>query len=253
MADEVQMTGRQIAAEIANRTDAEIDKLPHKLHHVWVARSTPAEAQVRFSMLAADPKFAQCTDQQKSFELAKLLAELDPMLLSKYADWPMSAGTLIFEMFEDETEVRVYAIPKMSKDMTEKPPVVLNRYRICKANPLPTYGVEAMVLETWMNEVAREWDEVDGDISAVEIAVEEERDDVVEYLKSLPADYQIKDAIEDVEEKLHLVETEDDDDDEEEEEEKKETKATEGETPSADAANGPVTNETASEAAPQVL
>src|ERR1700694_5855781 len=144
------------------------------------------------------------------------MSDMVPMLLSTRNVWPPSPSNLIYEMFEDEDEIRVYAItaPGVTADTIREHvfPERCNRYRINKANPKPVYGVEQMVLETWIERIAEEWKVLDGE--TIEAAVEGELENVVEYLHSLEEGYRITDVISDLEEELHRVEA-----DEEEEEE----------------------------------
>jgi len=204
------LTGKQIMAEVAERSGVDLESLPVMMHYVWVARRTAMDVQVQLTLEQSKPDWAARPDVQKMQTIRSLMAEMDPMLLTRFGSWPMG-DALIFALFQDETEVRVYTIPKMGKDMTEAPPKIANRYRIAKANPLPVYGVDAFTFDAWMDAVAQEMEAVESEEDPAEAAVEEEREKVISYLESLPADYLMKDAIEDLDEELHLVEREEED------------------------------------------
>lgn len=207
-----QMTGKQIAVEIAKRADVKIEELPIKTAHVWVSKFTAMDVQTKLALKNASPEWAGFSNERKGEELNALMADMTPMVLQRRGSWPMTDGVLIFEMFEDEDELRVYAMPTKTKD--GKPANAMVRYRINKACSLPVYGAEMMPLETWMNLIAEEWQALDADINVAEVAVEVERDAVLAYLRSVPADYLVKDAADDIEEELHLVEVDETDESE---------------------------------------
>ena len=208
------INGAQVAAKIEEMSgleSADLALLPKKQSHVWVAKKGAAEVQLRLGMIMSSKYHDnEATDTQlKSDAATALVNELNPMLLQRRHRWPLAATTLIYEMFEDDTEVLVYAVdlpadanhPDKIRDTTF--PNVGKRYKINKANPLPTFGVEVMVLDTWMEQIANEWKAVDGDVNEAEIAVAEEVDALVTYMRTLKEGYRIVDLIADIEDGVH--------------------------------------------------
>ena len=205
------MTLQDIEAEIAKRSGVDITDLPVKSAHVWVSKRTALDVQVLLDLVRSSPEWSRFNDKQKEERFNSLMAEMTPMLLQRRGMWPFGTN-LIVEMFEDDAEVRVYALPTKGQD-GKAPPV---RYRLSKACSLPVYGAEIMSLETWMDAVAMEWTELDEDINVEEAAAEAATEQVIAYLKTLKEGYRIADLIADLKDGTHMeveIEPEDEDDD----------------------------------------
>lgn len=238
MATEDKLTWSQIETKIKEESGIEFNELPRRQAHVWVPKRTPTEVQIMLALMTASPQWGTWNDAQKAAKLDDLMGEMTPMTVMKNTPWPPNPMYVVAELFDDEDEVRVYAIASKDKDSGISFGM---RYTISKSCPLPVYTASGMFLDVWVGALAKEWEAVDRKTNTAEveeIAAEEEREDVIEYLKSLPAEYQIKDAIEDIKEKLHLVET-DDEDDEDEEEETGVAEDPQGAAETPSAANGP--------------
>lgn len=235
MADEALAAWEALQTEIETRSELELKDLPRMEAYLWVARRTPLEVQMVSSLLASS---------NKPVPYEQLLEDLTPMVVRRYGPWPNDDSYAVAELFEDEAEVVVYAIAAKDKNTRGV------RYKITKANPLPVYTVEAMTFDTWMDELVAQWEEVDGATNPAEVATEEERESVLSYARSLPADYAIANLISDLEDENHLVEVEEEGEDEDDE--------ADGETPAAaaeskapaPAAAPSATSRTTEEAAP---
>jgi len=214
MAEEAtKLTWAQIEAEIRERSGVELNELPHYNAHVWVPKRTAAEVQVLFALLSSSPGWTSMPEAQKSAKIDEMMSDLVPMTLVRGAPWPPNPSFVIANMFADDTELRVYAIAAKEKDSGASGGTI---YTITKANPLPTYGSKSMALETWVDLLSAEWEQVEEESDPAEAAAEEEREKVIAYLESLPAGYLMADAIEDLDEALHLVERDEPDGDGEE-------------------------------------
>jgi|HubBroStandDraft_2_1064218.scaffolds.fasta_scaffold00039_40 hypothetical protein len=220
MATEDKLTWSQIEAKIKEESGIEFNELPRRQAHVWVPKRTPTEVQIMLALMTASPQWSTWNDAQKAAKLDDLMSEMTPMTIMKNMAWPPNPAYVVAELFDDEDEVRVYAIA--GKDRESGISFGM-RYTISKSCPLPVYTASGMFLDVWVAALTEEWSAVDGETNLAEVATEEERDAVIAYLKSVPADYQIKDAIDDIEEELHLIDPDDDDDGDEPEE--TETKA----------------------------
>jgi hypothetical protein len=215
------ITGAQVAERIEELSGIDKDEmalLPKKRHHLWVARKEAMEVQIRLHIVASTNQ----DDADKNKIAAQLIDDMTPMRLDRHGNWPPQPMVKIYEMFEDEDEIRVYGVAAQVAGTAKFPseavfPGVGMRYRISKANPKPVYGVEDMALDTWVQLIADEWTAVDGEVNAAEIATEEEREAVLAYCRTLREGYRIVDLIADLEDELHLVDTEDDEETDEEE------------------------------------
>ena len=78
-----------------------------------------------------------------------------PMVIAAGAPFPLKDGAVVYAMFQDNEVVRVYTL---SRDPTKASPP--SRYTLTKA--APTYGAEVMSLETFIDEIAEEWQMVAG-------------------------------------------------------------------------------------------
>lgn len=204
--------------EIEQRSGLELANLPRKRTFLWVPKRTPQEITLLTQLLQAD---------NKPVPYAQFLADLSPMVLGRHQDWPMNDELVIAEMVDEGDELHVYAVHKSGANKLGF------RYRIIKASPLPVFGADEMPYDTWIDELVECWRAIDSDIDYEELAIEEEREAVVSYLRSLPADYALADAIADLEDENHLVDIE--------EPEEPEAGDDEPEAEQDDAANGSAT------------
>jgi hypothetical protein len=205
MATDMPLNWEQFQVKIEEQTGLEIKNLPRKRTYLWVAKRTPLEVQMMMALLQAS---------NKPIPADQMLADLTPMLVGRLQLWPMNPDYTVAEMFDDELELRVYAtaILTVGKDRIAH----FVRYKIVKACPLPVFAVDEMSFDIWTDQIAEEWEAVNSDVNAAEEAAEEERGAAVTYLRSLPDDYRVKDAADDLEDENHLVEVDEpgsDDDD----------------------------------------
>ena len=70
-------------------------------------------------------------------------------------EFPLKAGAVTYAMFQDNEVVRVYTL---SRDPSKASPP--SRYTLTKS--APTYGAEVMSLDTFIDEIAEEWQIVAG-------------------------------------------------------------------------------------------
>jgi hypothetical protein len=199
---------------IEEESGLDIDQLSRTDSYKWFTRRTATEAAMFLSYL--ESKSAQATDEKVRAEIdAEKNAMWDsatkPIIFSRGKAHPLNDALVIWEIFQDEEELRVYTVPK------EGAFVKLARYRMSKSQP--NFGVESMVPDTWISAVAAEWQAIDGE----ENPADNEREAVIDYMKAMPKDYSITDLIDDIEEELHLVETGESDEDPEETEETEDT------------------------------
>jgi hypothetical protein len=186
----VPLNWAQFEQEIEKRAGIEIKTLPRKAAYLWVPKRNAIEVQLMIQLL---------TTAKKNVPAEELMNEMTPMFIRRLGVWPMNHDYVVAEMFDDEAELRVYAVAAKNSVMQ------CVRYKIVKACPVPTFGYDEMLFETWTDAIVEEWQVIDSDVNAAEV----EREAVVEYLKAMPDDYRVKDAAEDVEEGLHLVDTDD--------------------------------------------
>lgn len=78
-----------------------------------------------------------------------------PIVVSAGQEFPLKDGAIVFAMFQDNEVVRVYTLSRDPKKAS--PP---SRYTLTKT--APTYGAEVMSLETFIDEIAEEWQIVAG-------------------------------------------------------------------------------------------
>jgi hypothetical protein len=245
MADEkierTALTWKQIQAEIAERSDAEIEELPRTQHAVWVSRFTSMDVQTKLTLKSAGPEWAKLTDKQKTDELNGMMSELIPMTITRGKPWPANPNYVVAEIFRDTDEVRVYAVPASA---TTEPVIAAMLYSINRSCPLPTFTVDALWIDVWIDAIVQEWDDVDGETNPEEAGMEAERETTIAYLKTLKEGYRIADLLADIQDGTHLEVEPDDDDDEDETKEPDETAngaAAAAETPNSEPAATEVT------------
>jgi hypothetical protein len=198
MATEMPLNWAEFQAKIEKQTGLELKDLPRKRTYLWVARRTPLEVQMMMALLQA---------ANKPVPAEQMLVDLTPMIINRLQPWPMNPDYTVAEMFDDDVELRVYAMAVLTNKA-----VHCVRYKIVKACPLPVFALDEMSFEVWTNQIAEEWEGVNSDVNAAEEAIIEERDAVITYLQSLPDDYRVKDAADDIGDENHLVETDDEPD-----------------------------------------
>lgn len=158
----------------------------------------------------ADIKSAETKTEMTAQELAlevSRLADVNPQSLPNTflfvdpgnSQWthgkppplPSYAKTLsIFAMFHDDANVRVYCAPVVKE-------VPYTRFVISKQ--ARSLVAETMLLDIFKESVADELRIANGDAHGAEL----ERDSIVEYLKTLPGDYPLSEAIEDIDAEVH--------------------------------------------------
>lgn len=148
----------------------------------------------RRSSMEVAPLLASASEADRK----ELLASLNPTVLVPGKDCPMSPARKVFEMFEDDTEYRVYTLS------AELPPA---RYKLSKEAPL--YSLAEMTMDTFISEIADEWSVVESGMSTAQA----ERSVILAYGESLEEGYSLDEFLSDIKEEVHLQE--DDEDDEE--------------------------------------
>ena len=78
-----------------------------------------------------------------------------PIVVASGQEFPLKAGAIVYAMFQDNEVVRVYTL---SRDPAKASPP--SRYTLTKA--ASTYGAEVMSLDTFIDEIAEEWQMVAG-------------------------------------------------------------------------------------------
>jgi hypothetical protein len=147
----------------------------------------------RRSSMEVAPLLASASEADRK----ELLASLNPTVMVPGKDCPLSPARKVFEIFEDDSEFRVYTLS------AELPPA---RYKLSKTAPL--YSLAEMTMDTFINEIADEWSVVEAGMSTAQA----EREKIVEYGESMEEGYSLDEFLSDIKEEVHLQE----DDDEEE-------------------------------------
>lgn len=163
-------TLKEMAEEIERRAGVEISALPITSQYVW------------FNNPKGDPT---------QFKIGE--------------ECPLSgSGAIVLGLFENDTEMRVYAVQPGSDPTSASPPL---RFSLHKTSP--TFSTAQMGFDLFLDEMASEWSVVASDVTTAE----KERELVVEFLRSQgPAIFAV-DAADLIEAGAH---EEDDEDDEEE-------------------------------------
>lgn len=89
------------------------------------------------------------------------------------AEIPVKPGFIVFGMFQDTDEIRVYALAKATKDANGRPNPP---HRLSLSKHAPIIGVEIMALEVFIDEVANELREASSSTSDEIAALEAEND-----------------------------------------------------------------------------
>lgn len=247
---ETYKTGPEIADAIKEGSGVEISKLPRHEAFLWFPRRTAIEVATLLAQLPDPSSLAAIEDGAKreneqaqvAFERQDLIASLKPTVFRRGQPWPFNDVMVIWDMFDDGDSLVVYAIADRDRAEKKKPGAPLpvpSRYTVSKSAPI--FGAENMALDTWIDLIALEWATLGEDINGVEM----ERERVLEYLRSLPEDYRVRDAAADIEEEVHCIEDDGEDDpdepDGEEEEEEEEEEEDEAAAKAKDKAPTPAT------------
>lgn len=189
----------ELAKAIEEESGLDISQLPQIGRFVWHARRTPVEVSLLF------PLAQTAADQQE------LLDSMNPTVWKVNDVVPFSSGMLVFAIFEDVDEARVYAVPvDQSAGKNSGPPTL---YRLSKLGSAGIWSQQTMTEDAFKTAIANEWLAVDQDARTPE----DEREDVIAYIGDLPDNYPVKQLMRDLAEEAHL----DGDDDEEDEEPEK--------------------------------
>ena len=111
------MNSIELAKEIEERSGVDPADMPRLAHFVW------------FSVMNGGPTL---------FTVGQPL--------------PFKKATVVYAMFQNDEVVRVYVLATAQEDDKAAPP---SRYTFSKQ--APTYSVEVMTLEVFMDEIADEW------------------------------------------------------------------------------------------------
>jgi hypothetical protein len=99
-------------------------------------------------------------------------ADGKPLAIVVGQPFPINAGSTAYVMFQNDDVVRVYTLSRSAEKPS--PP---SRYTFTKT--APTFGAEVMSLDTFIDEIAEEWQEVAGLDDLDEIDLETDPDEVV--------------------------------------------------------------------------
>jgi hypothetical protein len=223
-----QLNWAQIQAEIKERAeeeDLDIEELPRRQNHVWVAKRTSMEVQMMLELLRSGPAWSKMKETEQAAKLDGLMSDMTPMTLTRAKPWPPNPNYVIAEIFDDDAEIRVYAVPQSAPTT---PVIAAMRYRISKASHLPTYTVDALWIDTWIDAIVDEWSEIDGEVNAETHALQEgmetECETTIAYLKTLKEGYRIVDLIADLKDGTHRqVEIPEEEEEGEQDEEEQQT------------------------------
>jgi hypothetical protein len=192
------------AAEIASRIEkrAGVTVTSHLSRVSWFPRRSSLEVQQALLIAPAE-------------EHRGLYESLKPTELVAGKPCPLGnaglkAPRMIFEMFENDEEIRVYTLGQ------DSPPGVI---RLSKKSP--NFTIRDFTMEAFIGEVADEWSEFADSMSTAE----KERESVLEYGRSLPATYSLGEFLQDVQSEIHLEGADDQEEEEEEEETDEEPEA----------------------------
>lgn len=186
-------TTSELAAAIEEEAGLDVAALPKIGRLVWHARRTPMEVSLLFPIVPEDGR-------------KELLDSMNPTDWRVNGPVPFNAGMVVFAIFEDADEARVYALPAAEADAKSLGPPTL--YKLSKLSQVPLFSQQSLSLEAFKEAVANEWLAVEEDFTTAE----KERDAVLEYLESLPANYSVKQAVLDIQDEKHLDSVDDDED-----------------------------------------
>lgn len=186
---------REAIIDEAN-TDDVISDLPRLKRFAWFARRTPIEVGLLYPMIEdADPQAGAKRDH--------LLSSMNPLVFVTGGPCAHDRRFVIVEMFQDDTDYRVYAVP--THEFPKERPTL---FKFSKLQA--TFSETVLIMDGFVSAIANEWSEVDDDI----FTLDRERSAVIDYLNTLPEGYACKRAAEDIEHEAHYPA---DDEDEEEE------------------------------------
>lgn len=123
-------------------------------------------------------------------------AHFKPTILEFGKKCPVSTNRTVFEMFENDAEIRAYCVG------IGVPFAVV---RLSKSAPI--FTIRELTLEAFIDEMADEWSELAESMSTAE----KERTAILEYGLELPAEYTLGEFLQDIRDEVHLEEVEDDD------------------------------------------
>jgi hypothetical protein len=206
------VTYADLHGEISERSDVDgIMSLPRVDAYKWFPRENRAECMVTLTncglmlgrILAdpATPEEVKSTIEQVQNQIGSSMA---PIIFQRGHTNPLNAKLVVFEMFDDDDEMRIYCVAKFEGQVDAETSRAI-RYHLSKSQN--TFCSQSMTLDLWLDQIAEEWEAVNEATNPAEV----EREAVLEYLEGLKADSPLSDAIEDIREGLHLEEIEEDD------------------------------------------
>ncbi len=187
---------KQIGEE-CEKIGVDISRLRFKTAIQWFAAMGHMEAGFQLDVAAAELQAR--TIDQKTFvqRRANIVASTGPVVIRVKGRFPFNSSMAVVAIFGDDAEWRVYTLPIKSDDGSGNHPgptcYTLGRHAA-------VFDSEAMSLETFIAEIVDEWATVDSGQGARKI----EQDAIVAYLNSLPDDYTVKQAAQDIADEIHL-------------------------------------------------
>ena len=181
---------KDIEAKIEDKLTFDRGKLPRVTAVKWVPRRGQFEATMLYS-IAAEDQSAQGNARRED-----ILSSVQPTTFRVGGAWPFLQGMTIVAIFSDDEMHRVYAVSTL-EDLSGAGSVPPTRYT-CRRG-IYDYSAEIMHIDTFIDEIVNEWTDVAAGMSSAE----DERRDAVEYLRSLPDDYSVKQAATDIEQDVH--------------------------------------------------
>lgn len=194
---------QELANLINEEAGLDVKKLPLTTMFVWHAQNTPNYVALMYS--------ADLPDEEKQ----RLIKSAKPTVF--YIDAPVplpgTNGLNVYALFENEEEMRVYAVPVVGDAY---PPRL---YRLSKNSVCAICSEQRMDWEAFVQLVAEEWTLVDSEMTAAEAAASNERDATVLYLKYLKEKgnpLSLDEMVQAIENEAHLDVLEEAEDEEEE-------------------------------------
>lgn len=150
-------------------------------------------------------------------ERASVIASMKRLSFDIAQPCPLETNLLIFGLFEEEEEIRVYCMgPSKPTQIDEKPHLVLARYRLSKSSSI--YSMDELTPNAFVDEMSDDFVQLREGMNSAE----KERASVLQYGDEMADNppgstpYTLKEFLDDLREGVHLEdETEDEDEDEE--------------------------------------
>lgn len=213
-------TVQEIANLIEQKSLVDVASLPRKMRVVWFPKMNAQEVALLYPLADSDAKRQE------------MISSVYPTIWLREGPVPFNADMLIFEMFEDDAEYRIYAAPKADAKPRPGPtgrtmPVAPQVYRLSKHSSL--LSQDALSYDMFISLIAEEWAMVDEGISTID----RECAMIVQHIEAQGPEYTMAKLLEDLREGVHREDDEEEDEEDDDDEEEPEAAPASPDTPPA--------------------